>query len=130
MTDSQIVSNHNFLHDLSKWMENSIVDEVIIIAILLAIVESFAQNTLKNSEHFSTKFILGLSIYMFVGYILHYGYDKFPLGKMNTLWSCVSIIFGVSVGYILYNEKINHWTFLAIFFAILAILCIYQSDKA
>lgn len=128
MTES--TNNHNFLHKLSHWMKNSIVDEVIIIAILLAIVESFAQNTLKTSEHFSIKFILGLSIYMFVGYILHYGYDKFPLGKMNTLWSCVSIIFGVSVGYILYNETINHWTFLAIFFAILAILCIYQSDKS
>lgn len=114
-----------FIKNIQKWMENSIVDEVILLAIFIAIIESIAQNTIKNSEHGSLKFIMGLSFYMVIGYILHYGYHKFALGKLNTVWSCISIIFAIGLGSMLYDEPINKWTIMSIILAIGAIYCSY-----
>jgi len=114
--------------DIQNWMENSIVDEIILIALVIAIVESFAQNTIKNSDNDSVKFILGISFYVIIGYILHYAYHKFPLGRLNVLWSCISIILAMFLGYMLYDEPLNYWNVLSLIFAIGAIYASYRSS--
>lgn len=119
----------SFLENVQKWMENSIVDEIILVAISLALVESFAQNTIKLSDHGSLKFILGLSFYMVIGYILHYAYHKFPLGKLNVLWSCISIILAMFLGYIIYDEPMNTWKIYSLGLAIGSIYCVYKADE-
>lgn len=111
---------------IQYFMDNSIVDEILLVALVIAIAESLAQNNIKNSEHKSILFIVGLSFYMVVGYLLHYAYHKFPLGKINVIWSCFSIILAMMLGYFLYDEPFNHWTILSIIFAISAIICTYQ----
>ena len=112
---------------IKTWMNQSVVDEIVIFAIALAIVESVAQNTIKMNSNGSNKFIIGMFFYMGVGYILHLAYMKYPLSKMNTLWSSLSIIFAITLGYILYGEPINSWTILATTFAFAAIYCLYRS---
>lgn len=116
------------IKNIQKWMENSIVDEIIILAIIIAIIESIAQNTIKTSEHGSLKFIIGLSFYMVIGYILHYGYHRFALGKLNTIWSCISIILAIAIGSSLYDEPMNKWTIMSLLLSIGAIYCSYLSS--
>lgn len=118
------------LENIHKWMENSIVDEVLLVAVFIALAESFAQNTIKGSEHGSLKFMLGLSIYMVIGYILHYAYHKFPLGKLNALCSCMSIILAMFLGYIIHDEPMNHWKIYSLGLAIGAVYCIYRADMS
>lgn len=118
----------DIINNIKTWMENSIVDEIILLAIFVAFVESFAQNTIKSSEHGSLKFILGLAFYMIVGYILHYAYHKFPLGKMNVVWSCISIILAMFIGYLFYDEPMNNWNISSIVLAIAAVYCSYKAD--
>lgn len=118
------------IETIKKWMEESIVDEIVIFAVILAIVESIAQNTIKmnsNLNDYSNKFIIGIVFYTGVGYILHLAYMKYPLSKMNTIWSCLSIIFAITMGYFLYGETINNWSVLATIFSLFAIYCLYKS---
>ena len=117
------------MDQIKNWMENSIVDEILLFAVLIAVIESFAQNTLKTSENGSLKFAVGLFIYSIVGYILYYAYHKFPLGKMNVMWSCFSIIFAITIGFFLYDEKIDHWIILSGLLALTAIFCSYMSES-
>lgn len=112
---------------IQEWASKSIVDEILLIAFIIAISESIAQNNIKNSEHGSFQFIFGLSFYMIVGYILHYAYHKFPLGKLNVIWSCISIILAMGIGYFLYDEPFNQWSVYSI---ILAIGAIYSAFRA
>ncbi len=119
----------SFMEQLKAYMDNSIVDEIILIALVIAIAESIAQNNIKNSDHKSLLFLVGLSFYMVVGYILHYAYHKFPLGKINVIWSCMSIILAMAFGYLLYDEPFNHWSVLTIIFAISAIVCSFHANQ-
>jgi multidrug transporter EmrE-like cation transporter len=114
---------------IKNWMDNSIVDEVLLLALLIAFIESCAQNTIKTSDHGTFQFILGLLIYMLVGYILHYAYSKFPMSQINVVWSCVSIIVATLLGYWLYDEPINHWIIFSVLFAILAVYCVYKGSN-
>jgi multidrug transporter EmrE-like cation transporter len=119
----------DIMSKIQNWMDNSIVDEILLLALLIAFVETCAQNTIKTSEHSTFQFILGLLIYMLVGYILHYAYSKFPMSKVNVIWSCMSIITATLIGYWLYNEPMNHWIIFSVLFAILAVYCVYKGSN-
>lgn len=114
----------HILEQFREWSKNSVVDEILIFAALVALVESVAQNTLKSSDQGSMWFVIGLGVYALVGYFLHYVYHEFPLGKMNTLWSCISIVLGITIGKLVYNEPLTAnmviamgFSFVAIYFA-------------
>jgi multidrug transporter EmrE-like cation transporter len=109
------------LDKLKIYADNSYVDEIIMLAIIVAIIETIAQNTLKTSVHGSFKFILGLSFYIIVGYFLHYAYHNAPLSTFNVTWSCFSIILAISIGYGLYDEPLNKYSIIAMTAAIIAI---------
>jgi multidrug transporter EmrE-like cation transporter len=118
----------NLIENIQKWMENSIVDELLIIVILIAIVESLAQNILKQSNNStSLNYLLGLFAYIMVGVLLHYAYHKFYLSKVNVIWSSISIVLATTLGYFLYDEPINNWNVLAVLFALLAVISSYLS---
>jgi multidrug transporter EmrE-like cation transporter len=119
----------SFIQQIKEYMDNSIVDEILLLALFIAIVETIAQNNIKNSEHKSLKFMLGLGFYMILGYILHYAYHKYPLSKINVIWSCVSIIFAMILGYSLYDEPFNHWSGIAIILALGAIMCSFKAGE-
>ncbi len=112
---------------IKKWMEESIVDEIILMVILIVIVEAIAQNTIKQSNNKSINLMIGLLAYMLVGYLLHYAYHKFPFSKINVMWSALSIILAGIFGYMLYDEPLTIKFNLAILFAVLAIYLAYDS---
>ena len=112
---------NSFLAKVKKFTDNSLVDEILIFAVIVAIIETLAQNTLKQSSYGTFKFILGLFFYLLVGYFLHYAYHNVPLGKLNVTWSCFSIIIAITLGYILYDEHLDKNSVIAVFFAFLAI---------
>ena len=113
----------NLLEIYYKWAEESIIDEVIIIAVTIAIIEAFAQNLIKNSMGTThSKFFFGVSFYIIVGFLLHHAYHKFEMSKVNILWSCLSIISATALGYLVYNEHMTYKNLLSVIFAILAII--------
>lgn len=116
------------LDKIHDWADKSIVDELLIFAVLIAIVETCAQNTLKNADSTDYKFTVGLMIYSLVGYLLHYTYKNFPLSKVNVIWSCLSIIIATTLGYLVYNESLNNLKMLSVLLAIGAVYCSYKSE--
>ena len=119
----------HILDKIHIWADKSIVDELLVFAALIAVVETCAQNTLKNSEDKNKiTFIIGLIIYSMVGYVLHYTYKNFPLSKVNVVWSCLSIVIATSLGYMLYNESMNSLKMLSVVLALGAVYCSYKAD--
>lgn len=110
------------LEELKQWAHESIIDEILIFALIIAIIESIAQNVLKTSKTGTIKFIVGLFIYLLIGYLLHFVYENYELSKINLIWSCLSIILGIVMGYYLYDEDVNHKTILSLGLAISAIV--------
>ena len=97
-------------------LDNSLIDEVIILVVLIAFTESVAQAQLKNQ-----KLITGMVIYMAVGYILHHSYHTYALSKVNVLWSSLSIVLATLLGYMLYDEKITQNSIIAVCMALGAV---------
>jgi multidrug transporter EmrE-like cation transporter len=110
------------LNRLYKWSKESVIDEILIFAALIAFIETFAQNKLRGDS-----VLIGLIFYALVGYVLHFAYHKFPLGKMNVIWSSISIILATALGYVLYNEPLNSWKILSL---ISALFAIYFASKS
>jgi multidrug transporter EmrE-like cation transporter len=115
------------MNAIQEWAKKSDADELILFAILIAFVETIAQNTIKTSKHNSFQYIYGILLYTLVGYLLHKAYFIFPISRINVIWSCMSIIIAILLGYFVYDENMNTWLFLSIVFAILAIVCSFIS---
>lgn len=99
---------------------------VIYAIILITIFESTGQLCLAKFKPTDTYsyfyFLFGILFYMLVCGLLCYCYkNKGHLGSVNLMWSCMSIIFVIIVGYIFLQEKLKTHDFIAIFFALLAI---------
>lgn len=116
-------------NNIKNWAKNSIVDEILIFALMIAIIENIAQNTIKSSKQNSLKFFLGILFYIFVGYLLHYTYNNYSFSMLNTIWSCISITLAILIGYMFYDEPINTWKILGMISAIMAIYFMYRADK-
>lgn len=123
-----------FIRKVFCWMliimHDSQFSLVIGFAVMIAFVEACAQNSLKQSQigHSSIKFYLGLLFYLIVGYILHHAYHSIGLGKMNLVWSCMSIIVALTAGYLLYDEPFDKYTITAIILAFSAIYVVHMGD--
>lgn len=111
------------LNKLYTWSKESVVDEILIFAAIIAIIETYAQNNLKGNN-----MIIGLVLYIAIGYILHFSYHKFPLGKMNVIWSSLSIILATGLGYLFYQEPLNTWKILSVISGLFAIYFASQSE--
>lgn len=100
-------------------------------AVVIAVLESCAQNSLKQSEILKcdTRFYIGLFFYMTVAYALYRAYKDIGLGQMNLVWSCLSIILALFAGHVFYKEPFNKYTALSISLAFAAIVTAYLSTK-
>lgn len=97
------------------------MDEILIFALMIALVESIAQNTIKTSRTAGV-LTMGLMAYMIVGYMLHFAYAKYPISRMNTVWSSLSIVIAMLLGYYVYGEKQSKWSVFSFALALTAIL--------
>lgn len=100
-------------------------------AVVIAFLESCAQNSLKQSEIYKCdkRFYIGLFFYMTVAYALYRAYKDIGLGQMNLVWSCFSIILALSAGHLFYKEPFNKYTALSMSLAFGAIITAYLSTK-
>lgn len=99
---------------------------IIYAVVLITLFEATAQVFLKKFEvgrHNSYLYLLtAVALYFIVCGLLCLCYkNKGGLGKVNLMWSCMSIIFVILFGYIFLQEEIKMHDMIAIIFAFLAI---------
>ena len=99
---------------------------IIYAIILITVFEATGQLCLKKFKPYTTNsyfyFLLGILFYTLVCGLLCYCYNhKGHLGSVNLMWSCMSIIFVIVVGYVFLQEKPKIHDYIALLFAILAI---------
>jgi multidrug transporter EmrE-like cation transporter len=112
----------NLFEKLKTWSEQSIIDEVIIIALIIAVCETIAQNLIKTSESNSKiTMFFGLTFYIIVGFLLHHAYNNYAISKVNVIWSSISIIVATMLGYFIYKEHMTPYNFLSVIAATLAV---------
>lgn len=108
---------------IKKFTGDSIIDDIAIIVLLIALTETIAQNQLKREN-----LLMGMGVYMGVGYVLHYSYHRYALSKVNVMWSSISIILATVLGYMLYDEKLTQNSIVALCFALAAVYFSNRSD--
>jgi drug/metabolite transporter (DMT)-like permease len=99
---------------------------IIYAVVLITLFEATAQVFLKKFEvgrHSSYLYLFtAVGLYFIVCCLLCLCYkNKGGLGKVNLMWSCMSMIFVILFGYIFLQEEIKMHDMMAIFFAFLAI---------
>jgi multidrug transporter EmrE-like cation transporter len=105
----------------------------IVIALVVAIsfVECYAQYNLKkgkkNGDH--NCLIISFLLYGIICVLLYTSYQYEGMGHVNLMWSCISIIFAYIVGVFIFDEYINKYGYLALFFALLAIYFSHKNDE-
>ncbi len=102
---------------------NDKFSKVIQLILIIAIVETLSLICLKegeiNSKH---HFILcGFLGYIIVTYVLCKTLTFEGIGQVNLVWNCMTIFTAFAAGHLLFNEKVNKYTFYAIIFAVIAI---------
>ena len=105
------------------------------VAILLAIVlgisalEACGQACIKSARTHEIIMwaVVGGLFYMGVVALLFISYKYEGMGHVNMLWSCISIILAMTVGYFFFDEPMNKYTAVTFCFAILTI---YFAHKA
>jgi drug/metabolite transporter (DMT)-like permease len=102
---------------------NNNFEKVIQLILLIAIVETFSLICLKEGNiNGKQKFILcGFLGYIVVVYILCKTLTFEGIGQVNLVWNCMTIFTAFAAGHLLFNEKVNKYTFYAIVFAVIAI---------
>ena len=97
--------------------------KVINLILIIAIVETLSLICLKegevnNKRHFILCGILG---YIMVAYVLCKTLRFEGIGQVNLVWNCITILTAFIAGHLLFNEKVNKYTFYSIVFAVMAI---------
>lgn len=68
-------------------------------------------------------------LYMGVVYLLWVSYAYQGMGYVNLLWSCLSIIFAMLVGILLFGEKVNVYTCLTLVSALLTVYLAFLANQ-
>ena len=102
---------------------NENFSKIINLILIIAIVETLSLICLKegevnNKRHFILCGILG---YIIVAYVLCKTLTFEGIGQVNLVWNCITILTAFIAGHLLFNEKVNKYTFYAIVFAVIAI---------
>lgn len=105
----------------------------IVLAIVLGIsaLEACGQACIKKARTQEILFwaIVGGLFYMGVVALLFISYKYEGMGHVNLLWSCISIILAISVGYFVFGEPMNQYTWVAFFFAICTVYFAHRSGE-
>ena len=84
-------------------------NNLFVIIILITLFECIAQGCLKKFFKNSKLYFFGISVicYVTICYLLVCSYQYKSMGIVNCIWSGMSILFIVSIGYIFFNEIID-----------------------
>ena len=87
------------------------INELLVIILLISAIECLGQTCLrtffldKNRQLF---FIAGIIAYSIVCYLLVKSYNYKGMGLVNCIWSGISILFILFIGYTIFNEPMNN----------------------
>jgi len=102
---------------------------IILIILIIVICEMTAQSCIKQSEQQSVLFFIAIVLYATICYLLFLCYmNRGKLGQVNMMWSSVSIVSGILVGYLLFGESVDANRMIAVILAIGAVYFAQGSD--
>jgi multidrug transporter EmrE-like cation transporter len=118
---------------IRRCLPQSPVGIIIVFALCIAFFEAIAQSSLKyysldKNTRSEMLVYIGIAGYIIVALLLLTSYEYEDMGHMNMTWSCVSIIVAYIMGYILFEEHINHYTIMSIALSLAAIYVGHISD--
>lgn len=104
---------------------------VIGFALFIAGIEACGQTSLKTAQAQDRSYLvpLGMLFYALVGYFLYKSYYYEGMGHMNLVWNCMSTMTAFIIGFLLFGERFNHFTCIAIILAIASIAFAYLSSE-
>jgi multidrug transporter EmrE-like cation transporter len=86
-----------------------ILNNLLVLILLISTVECIAQGCLKtffaNSQVYL--FIISVICYVIVCYLLVQSYHFKSMGLVNCVWSGMSVLFILMIGYFIFSESIN-----------------------
>lgn len=77
--------------------------------VFVGLFEALAQSSIQSAERFQNKSYIGLAVvsYAVVCILLYKSYQYKGVGIVNVLWSGVSIVLMISIGYFIFGERIT-----------------------
>lgn len=73
--------------------------------------------------------LLGIFIYACVAFLLYHCYEYEGMGHTNLVWSSMSIVLALVVGYYWFKEPFNKYNWIAVGFAFGAIYFAHRGDE-
>lgn len=102
---------------------------VILIIMIIVVCEMTAQSCIKQSDQQSVLFFIAIVLYATICYLLFLCYmNRGKLGQINMMWSSVSIVSGILVGYFIFGESVSMNRMIAIALAIGAVYFAQDTD--
>jgi drug/metabolite transporter (DMT)-like permease len=105
--------------------------KLIQLVLIIAVVETISLICLKKGNndgllHFT---LCGWGGYLIIVYLLCKTLSYEGIGKVNLIWNCMTIVTAFITGHLLFNEKVNKYTFYAIIFSMIAIYLMHLSSE-
>lgn len=99
--------------------------------VLITVTEVLGQTCLKTARAKKQVWMLflGFLIYIGVAFLLYCCYEYEGMGHTNLIWSCMSIILALLVGYYWFKEPFNKYNWVAIALAFGAIYFAHRGDE-
>jgi len=93
--------------------------------LLIAVLETVAMGIIQDSANKKNKsFIIGIIIYCLVAYVLYEILKSGNVATTNALWNATTVLFVSLMGIFYFDEKLDIYQYIGIFFAVLAVIFI------
>ncbi len=111
---------------IDQYLPSSALGIVIIFAICISFFEAISQSSMKyyikNKENRNKLLVcVGIAGYIMVSLLLLTSYRYESMGRMNMVWSCISIITAYTIGFLVFEEYCDEYTVCSIVLALSAI---------
>lgn len=105
--------------------------KLIQLVLIIAIVETLSLICIKkgNNDGLLHLTLCGAGGYLLIAYLLCRTLSYDGIGKVNLIWNCITIVTAFVTGHLLFNEKVNKYTFYAVIFALIAIYLMHLSSE-
>lgn len=91
---------------------------LLLIILCIVLSECMAQYFIRKYTEIPrvVYYLMGVAFYAIVAFMLHFGYEQKPMGIINVLWSGCSVIAILTVGYVVFGDKIesHEWAGMAL----------------
>lgn len=93
------------------------------IVLCVSLFEALAQSSVHYANIKKNKLYIGVGIfcYIIVSFLIYKAYDFKGVGTVNAIWSGMSIVLMISIGYFVFKEKITKMECLGILFILFGI---------